>query len=506
MDENRLLIKSQWHPTKNKNLKFDDVPDSSHIKHWWLCPNTCPKGCPHEWLASKSNRLRWSGCQFCTGKRVCRHTSFIEKYQEIGIQWHPTKNKDKDPYSFSHGSNEVVWWLCPNTCQEGCPHEWQATIKSRCSNRQSGCQHCSSRCDPCEHESFSYKFPDLAKEWHPTKNEEKNILNFRAFSGESVWWLCPNTCKEGCPHEWKTAINNRTSLNTGCPFCKVCPLKICEHMSIQYTHPNITNEWHPSKNGNKIPSQFIKGSHDLIWWLCPNTCPEGCPHEWEAAINNRCVAGTGCPYCSKIRSKCCKHTSFMVTHPFVASEWDYKKNEIDPFTRTSGVTDKVWWICTKNNCHSWDSSIVKRCHDNRGCPVCRYKTESKLFEYLTKFFKEVKRQFTIINCKRKLFDFYIPEINVIIELDGDQHFTQVSNWTPPEESLNNDIFKMKKATELGYRVIRVYQPDIHNEDESFLDEHLKPQLYDNRNSIVYISTNKLNLYDKHKKLYQDEIP
>ena len=54
--------------------------------------------------------------------------------------------------------------------------------------------------------------PDLAKEWHPTKNGPLKPENFACKSGQSVWWMCPKG------HEWKIRICNRSN-GSGCPYC-----------------------------------------------------------------------------------------------------------------------------------------------------------------------------------------------------------------------------------------------------------------------------------------------
>ena len=46
---------------------------------------------------------------------------------------------------------------------------------------------------------------------------------------------------------------------------------------------------------------------------------------------------------------------------------------------------------------------------------------------------------------------------IIIELDGAQHFIQVSNWKSPKETIENDIEKMRLAVYNGYYVIRIEQ-------------------------------------------------
>ena len=75
--------------------------------------------------------------------------------------------------------------------------------------------------------------------------------------------------------------------------------------------------------------------------------------------------------------------------------------------------------------------------------MCYNKTEGILMKLLKENF-----DYKIIHnhgfdwCKKKYklrYDFIIEELKCIIELDGDQHFKQVSNWTsPPKDQLEND--------------------------------------------------------------------
>ena len=69
--------------------------------------------------------------------------------------------------------------------------------------------------------------PDVAKQWHPTKNGDLKAENFTKGSGKKVWWLCEKTnCIENCKHEWVSNICNRINGNN-CPFCS--SQKICVH-------------------------------------------------------------------------------------------------------------------------------------------------------------------------------------------------------------------------------------------------------------------------------------
>ena len=99
----------------------------------------------------------------------------------------------------------------------------------------------------------------------------------------------------------------------------------------------------------------------------------------------------------------------------------------------------------------------------QGCPYCINKTEAKLYEKIQPLYPTIITQLKQEWCKKLKqlpFDFCIPESKIIIELDGPQHFQQISNWSSPEEQFENDKYKEKYANDNGYSVIRVLQEDV----------------------------------------------
>ena len=54
--------------------------------------------------------------------------------------------------------------------------------------------------------------PELAKEWHPTKNGMLTPAEVTIGSHKKVWWL------GSCGHEWEAQIKARCS-GTRCPYC-----------------------------------------------------------------------------------------------------------------------------------------------------------------------------------------------------------------------------------------------------------------------------------------------
>ena len=61
--------------------------------------------------------------------------------------------------------------------------------------------------------SLAVKFPEIAAQWHPTKNGTIKPTNVSAFSSRKFWWQCPT-----CGYEWSAVISGRTKGNN-CPSC-----------------------------------------------------------------------------------------------------------------------------------------------------------------------------------------------------------------------------------------------------------------------------------------------
>ena len=67
---NNLLAKnpklaSEWHPTKNGDLKPNNVTSGAEQKVWWQCS----KFEDHEWEAKVYRRNQGGGCPFCSERK-----------------------------------------------------------------------------------------------------------------------------------------------------------------------------------------------------------------------------------------------------------------------------------------------------------------------------------------------------------------------------------------------------------------------------------------------------
>ena len=213
---------------------------------------------------------------------------FLSDYPELLAEWDYSKNVGIDPQNIMHRSKKVkAWWKC----SEG--HEWQALVANR--THGSGCPICVLSASVQKRNaqriasrgSLASTNPQLAAEWHPTKNGDILPSNVTPSSNKKVWWLCNNG------HEWQAAVADRYCRGTNCPFCSG-RLVIPGVNDLATTAPLLAAEWHPTLNGNLSPSNVKAGSNKKVWWQCLYG------HEWEAAINCR-HHGNGCPICDKIR-------------------------------------------------------------------------------------------------------------------------------------------------------------------------------------------------------------
>jgi len=331
-------LMKEWHPNKNGSLKPADVTHGSGKQVWWKCDRG------HEWKARISDRtIHKAGCPYCSGKRLTAENSLAILRPDLANEWHPTKNDDFLPSDVGSGSRKKVWWIC----EKG--HEWPAVVKERARACGSGCPYCAGNAVGPDN-NLSVLFPQIAAEWHPTRNGSLMPSQVTPGSGKKVWWLCEYN------HKWEAAINNR-SRGRGCPYCS--GVKAGHDNTIDIRNPRLASEWHPSKNGTLLPSDFTPGSGKMVWWLCRRH------HEWQAQIAKR-NAGSNCPVCSRRRADVEKNLA--VARPDLILEWHPIKNGHDkPDDFTSKSNHRAWW---KGPCgHEWKAQIGQRTN-GAGCPYC----------------------------------------------------------------------------------------------------------------------------------------
>lgn len=176
----------------------EGVTLGSERKFWWRCPN-------HDfpYSATPYSRSRGRGCNVCAGKVVVAGYNDLESTGRKFIkEWWSEKNPLK-PSEVSARSNKPVWWRCE------LGHTWEESPDFRV-RRGDGCSFCLNKRVWEGYNDLATTHPELASEWHPTKNSLKSSEVTRG-SDYKAWWLC----SEG--HEWSTWVYARAV--NGCPEC-----------------------------------------------------------------------------------------------------------------------------------------------------------------------------------------------------------------------------------------------------------------------------------------------
>jgi uncharacterized protein involved in tolerance to divalent cations len=342
-----ILLK-EFHPTLNGELKLTDFAPFSNKKVWW----TCDVADDHVWDAIIASRVSGRNCPCCDGKKIVLSNCLATKNPELAKEWHKTKNLPLTPFDVFSGGHKKYWWKCSVADD----HEWDATIYERINGH--GCSCCCGQKVVLSN-CLATLYPNLAKEWHPTKNNGLTPFDFTISSDKKVWW----TCDKVDDHEWVSTIDNRVKGN-GCSCCygRKAVLSNC----LATINPDLSKEWNYTKNFPLTPFDVFSGGHKKYWWKCDKADD----HEWEATISNRNrINGGGCSCCSghkTVLSNC-----LATTHPNDAKQWHPTKNfPLTPFD-VSGGHKKYWWKCDVADDHEWQATINKKTRsESGGCSCC----------------------------------------------------------------------------------------------------------------------------------------
>ena len=416
-----------WHP-KNV-LSPQDVHRSSKVKVWWKCP----AGNDHEWNSFVFSQVKYPGCPCCSGQLVVKSTCLATRRPDIASQWHCQLN-NFFPSDVTVSSAKIAWWQCENDPL----HVWQARVFSRTKNK-SGCPFCKNKRSD-RNNNLLATHPNIAKDWHPTLNNELKPENVVAGSGKSVWWKCAiNPC-----HEWKTMIVHRTQDGTACPYC--AGQLADENNCLSTLYPELIKEWHPTKN-IITPNEVTPNSHKLAWWKCDKAED----HEFQAHIFHRTKHNSGCPCCCG--RKIVKSNCLSTTHPQIAKEWHPHKNRNKtPNDVTYACNTAYWFRCLVDPKHEWLARIDSRT-SGKNCLYCNASKGEKLIkEILEEGNIDYKSQYRFPNCKDKRtlpFDFVVfssGEAIGAIEFQGRQHYKKIDYFggTCGHESTKNHD-KIKKS-------------------------------------------------------------
>jgi very-short-patch-repair endonuclease len=428
---------------------------------------------------------------------------------------HPKSNmwserNELSPHEIPLFSNKKYEFKCHK-----CLHYFMASLdKVARSCSPHFCPYCNGKklcdnCDLCYNRSFASH--EKSKYW-----SNKNITEPRkVFKGSIKEYMFG--C-EVCKHEFKAALRYVTKKEKGvwCPYCaniRLCDKEDCEICyNKSFASHEMSKKW--SKKNSLNPRQVFRRSRKKFLFDCD------CNHEIDMMLDS--IINTGktkcCPYCSDMilcnREDCqlCYNKSFA-SNP--KCEWWSERNKINPRMVFNGSSCKYEFKCKK--CQKYFSSIIYNITKRTflgNCALCQNKTEKILFEFIETKFPDVVYQYKPQWCEsyitKKLlpFDIFIPSLNIIVEIDGSQHFRQILNWDSVEHNQSKDLYKMKLAYDEGISIIRIPHEYVFvvNNFKKYKDEILKVLIPYEKPQIIYICDDDRYSHFQKYNFETDEIP
>lgn len=326
----------EWDP--DNELRPSDVLPKSNEYVGWICP----KG--HKWPAKICHRAEGRGCPYCAGLLpIIGETDLETVHPDIAKTWHPTLNNRHAPSEYTSHSHHDAWWIC----EKG--HEYPSPIYRRV--RGCGCSVCDGKRIVPGVNDLQTLAPNLASEFHATRNGVRTPQNTGLHYTKKVCWKCSH-----CGYEWEASPNNRAA-GRGCPACAhhcVDP----DVNSLAARNPTLSQQWDFTLNEPLTPYDVAAYDNRDYYWLCEHG------HSWKASPANR-NNGTGCPYCNH-KLPIIGENDLLTLHPVLCREW-HPKNECSPSEFLPQSHDRVWWQCSVG--HEWSAPVYERVNGS-GCLKC----------------------------------------------------------------------------------------------------------------------------------------
>jgi very-short-patch-repair endonuclease len=378
-----------------------------------------------------NSHLRGSGCCKCVGRMITNQTEFITNANEVHDNLY-----DYSKVEYINSQTNVII-----TCKIHGDFEQTPAGHSR----GSGCCKCAGRMITNQME-----FITKANEVHDNFYDYSKVEYIN--SSTKVIILCKL-------HGDFEQTPNSHAQGSGCPDCG----SIKRGKTKTFTYDDFitrANEVHDNLYDYSNVAYINSMTKVII------TCKL---HGDFEQIPNSHLQGRGCNDCGSIKRS---ELQLYTINDFIARANETHNHKYDySHVEYTGANNDVIIICKIHG--KFNQKPSKHINCKQGCPICSNKTEQKLYDAVKPLYPTLIAQFKQDWCKKITylpFDFCIPEHNIIIELDGAQHFIQVSNWNSPEETFENDLFKEKCANENGYSIIRILQEDVLNDTYDWFNE------------------------------------
>lgn len=202
----------------------------------------------------------------------------------------------------------------------------------------------------------------------------------------------------------------------------------------------------------KIRHGDVYDYHDSVYNGSVNDITIRClKHGYFTIKANAHLSGDRCKYCT-IEDRSISNKEYIDRAKKVHGElYDYSK------TKFNNTYEDVIIICKKHGEFKQKAGVHLR---GSGCPICKSsKGELKILKILEDNNIKFIREHPIDDeYKAYKYDFYLPDLNILIEYDGIQHFKSIKHFgglSKLKEQKARDDTKNKLAILHNYKLIRI---------------------------------------------------
>lgn len=193
----------------------------------------------------------------------------------------------------------------------------------------------------------------------------------------------------------------------GCPLCRSDKIKL----QFTWGHEDYVAELAIKNPNIEVIEKYIN-MNTKIWHRCKIDGTE-----WQMTPGAILHSGCGCPQCN----------SKLKTHEQYISELFAINPNIEATEPYVDSGTPIWHHCLIDG-HRWKASPSHTLRGT-GCPKCQEtKGEKSVRLWLEEHNFQYVYQKTFCDCRDKKvlpFDFYLPDYNILIEYDGQQHYEPV---------------------------------------------------------------------------------
>ena len=240
---------------------------------------------------------------------------------------------------------------------------------------------------------------------------------------------------------------------------------------------NIYEIWDYKKNTTTPDEINCIDLEQTLYLICPI-------HGGYSKKLKRFFDNPNCSTCIRVKNE---NNIVAIKYPKIKDIWS-DKNKFTPYDITYNSSKKIWLKCSNNKHDDYLQYIRNAIRSDCECPTCvkeRKISKAQIFvnNYLEELgykpLHEYECNIVAINPstgRYMPYDNEIPELKLIVEVNGVQHYQEKSSWNVLNAKQNNisvkeslkqqqyrDSIKKKYAIECGYRILEIPHWRIYND-------------------------------------------